>query len=152
MRNLMTSLRLLVARLGAWDAQCDRPWQRMEDEYVQALQYTPRPSPSLEVVHTLSLHTPRSLSPLPHIHSVLPSCLLDCYNLPLVMSNSVGATNHPGSISENASAADGQVPGSSGSIFSPLGNTAHIGDQIEVCVFLSKVTTYSTMTHHIGLE
>ena len=25
--NLMTSLRLLVARLGAWDARCDRPWQ-----------------------------------------------------------------------------------------------------------------------------
>ena len=26
-RNLMTSLRLLVALLGAWDARCDRPWQ-----------------------------------------------------------------------------------------------------------------------------
>ena len=26
-RNLMTSLRLLVARPGAWDARCDRPWQ-----------------------------------------------------------------------------------------------------------------------------
>ena len=38
--NLMTSLRLLVPRLAAWDARCDRPWQRMEDKDVQALQYT----------------------------------------------------------------------------------------------------------------
>ena len=38
-RNLMTSLPLLVTRIGAWDARCDRPWQRMEDKDVQALQY-----------------------------------------------------------------------------------------------------------------
>ena len=70
--NLMTSLRLLVALLGAWDARCDRPWQRMEDKDVQTLQYTPPPSPSLEVVHTLSLHALLSLSS--PFHSVL--CIL----------------------------------------------------------------------------
>ena len=44
----------------------------MEDEYVQALQYTPRPSPSLEVARTVSLHALLSLSS--PFHSVL--CIL----------------------------------------------------------------------------
>ena len=41
----------------------------MEDKDVQALQYTLRPSPSLEVVRTLSLHALLSLSS--PFHSVL---------------------------------------------------------------------------------
>ena len=66
--NLMTSLRLLVALLGAWDARCDRPWQRMEDKDIQALQYTPRPSPS--TTHCQSARP--ALSPLPSTPSLYP--------------------------------------------------------------------------------
>ena len=85
--NLMTSLRLLVARLGAWDARCDRPWQRMEDKDIQALQYTPRPSTSLEVVRTLQSARPAlSLLSLPLrslylVHRTLKIFLLRCLNL-----------------------------------------------------------------------
>ena len=49
---------------------------RMEDKDVQALQYT-RPSPSLEVVRTLSLHSLLSLSsPFRSILCILSLALL----------------------------------------------------------------------------
>ena len=72
------------------------------------------------------------------------------------MSEPVGATNQPGSISQNASAADGQVPGSSASIDSPPAHNAQSDDSDEddysdVCIFMSKVRTDATITHHIGL-
>ena len=67
------------------------------------------------------------------------------------MSESGGATNQPGSISQNASAADGQVPGSSASVHSPPAHIAQIDDYEDVCIFISKVRTDSTITHHIGL-
>ena len=44
----------------------------MEDKAVHALQYTPRPSTSLEIARTLSLHALLSLSS--PFHSVL--CIL----------------------------------------------------------------------------
>ena len=67
------------------------------------------------------------------------------------MSEPVGATNQPGSIFQNASAADGQVPGSSARIDSPPAHIAQIDDYEDVCIFISKVRTDSTITHHIGL-
>ena len=122
---------------------------RMENKDVQALwyQYT-RPSTSLEVVRTVCLHAPPSLSS--PFHSVLPSCLSDSYNLPLLMSESVGATNDPGSISRNASAADGQEPGSSARIDSLPAHIVQIKDSHEVCVFISRVRTDSTIQNCIG--
>ena len=72
------------------------------------------------------------------------------------MSESVEATNQPGSISQNASAADGQESGSSASIDSLPAHIAQIHAQIhdlqEVCVFISRVRTDSTITHRIGLS
>ena len=73
------------------------------------------------------------------------------------MSNSVGATNQPGSSSQNASAADGQVPGSSASINSPPAHNVQIDnsdddDYCDVCIFILKVRTDSPITHHIGLK
>ena len=67
------------------------------------------------------------------------------------MSGSVGATNQPGSISQNASAADGQVPGSSASMDSPPAHIAQNNDSGDVCVFIFSVRTDSTITHRIGL-
>ena len=68
------------------------------------------------------------------------------------MSDPVGATNQPGSSSQNASAADGQVPGSSASVHRPPAYFAPIDDYEDVCIFISKVRTDSTITHHIGLS
>ena len=68
------------------------------------------------------------------------------------MSESGGATNQPGSVSQNASAADGQVPGSSARIDSPPAHNAQSDDDIQVCVHISKVRTDSTITHRIGLD
>ena len=68
------------------------------------------------------------------------------------MSESVGATNQPGSIFQNASAADGQVPGSSARIDrSPPAHITQNEDYLDVCVFISRVRTDSTITHCIGL-
>ena len=79
----------------------------MEDEYVQALQYTPHPGPSLEVVHTLSLHALLSLSSPFHSFSV--SCCSPSYNLPLEMSEPVEAKNQPGILDTNMPAGTGMV-------------------------------------------
>ena len=68
------------------------------------------------------------------------------------MSESVGATNQPGSVSQNVSAADGQVPGSSARIDSPPAHIAQNNDLREVCAFISRVRTDSTITHCIGLS
>ena len=72
------------------------------------------------------------------------------------MSEPVEAKNRQGSIPQNASAADGQVPGSSASIDNPPAHNAQSDDSDEddysnVCIFMSKVRTDSTITHHIGL-
>ena len=58
------------------------------------------------------------------------------------MSEPVGATNQPGSISQNVSAADGQVPGRSASMdrFPAIFTTdiAQTDDYDYVCIFISK--------------
>ena len=78
----------------------------MEDKDVHALQYTPRPSTSLEVVRTLSLHALLSLSPL-HSTPCSVSCHSPSYDLTLEMSESVGATNQPGNLPANMPAGTG---------------------------------------------
>ena len=68
------------------------------------------------------------------------------------MSAPVGATSQPGSISQNASAADGQDPGSSASIDSPSAHIAQNDDSSEVCVLISRVKADLTIKHCIGLN
>ena len=125
----------------------------MEDEYVQALQYTPHPGPSLEVVHTLSLHTPRCLSPLPSTHSVLPSCLSDSNNLRLEMPTSGEVTNQPRSPAENMAAGtgDGREPGSSAGGGVPPPEVAQGANppQVRVVVFTYRIQP--TITPRTGL-
>ena len=67
------------------------------------------------------------------------------------MSESVGATNQPGSITQNASAVDGRMPGSSARMYDPSAHIAQMDDNDYVCIFISKVRTDSTITHRIGL-
>ena len=96
----------------------------MEDEYVQALQYTPHPGPSLEVVRTLSLHALLSLSS--PFYSVLCILSLALLQSSLEMSESVRATNQPGVTSQEMSAEQGdhQEPGSSSGGKIPAANAA----------------------------
>ena len=72
-------------------------------------------------------------------------------DIQFAMSIPVGATNQPGSISQNATAADGQVPGSSASMDSPPAHIAQNNDSDDVCVFIFSVRTDSTITNRIGL-
>ena len=67
------------------------------------------------------------------------------------MSEPVGATDQPGSVAQNASVADGQVPGSSARIDrSPPAHITQNEDYLDVCVFIPRVRTDSTITHCIG--
>ena len=115
----------------------------MEYKDVQALQHTPRPSTSLEVVAHPALFLRVSLPRLRTLYLVS-----HFYDIPLAMSIPVGATNQPGSMFQNASAADGQGPNSSASIGS---SPAAIAPS-SVCVLISKGRIDSTITHHIGLS
>ena len=85
----------------------------MENKDVHALQYTPRPSTSLEVVRTLQSARPAlSLLSLP----LRALCLVSHFDdLPLAMSQSPGTGNQPGGTSQNPLTQPGNVrdPGSS---------------------------------------
>ena len=67
------------------------------------------------------------------------------------MSEPVGATDQPGSVAQNAFAADGQVPGSSARIDSLSAHITQQRDLQQVCVFVSRARTDLTITLHIGL-
>ena len=103
----------------------------MENKDVQTLQYTPRPSTSLEVVRTLQSARPLSLSPLPTPFSV--SRLSPSYDLPGPMSQSGGAINQPGVTAQNTHArGDGQEPGQSAGGGIPTANAGKGDNPTEV--------------------
>ena len=113
----------------------------MEDKDVHALQYTPRPSTSLEVPRTVSLHALLSLSSPFHSFSV--SCCSPSYNLPLEMSEPVGATNQPGDLDTNmpAGTGDGRDDGRSagGGVPPPEAVQGDNSAQVRVLVFTYRV-------------